>query len=99
MLEPAGPPSPQTSATTDSPGSVETNSLTGAPPESAGECALGGSAGRSSTLTRISRPAEVSTPTKPLAVAAAAETITSWEALGPCPAIARPGASGPAAEV
>ena len=59
------------------------NSVSGAPPASPGACALGGSAGSSSTLRRISRPAEVTTPTLPRAVAGATDEITSCAPRGP----------------
>ena len=43
----------------------------------------GGSAGRSSTLRRTTRPREVSAPISPRAVVRTAETITSWLARAP----------------
>ena len=80
------------SPTTVSPRGSETNSPTGAPPARPGECALGGSAGSSSTPSLIIRPAEVTTATVPRAVAGTAETITScaerWPA-GAAPASGR----------
>ena len=51
------------------PSSRSVNSLTGVPPDRPGKAALGGSAGISSTLSLIIRPAEVTTPTSPRTVA------------------------------
>src|SRR5690606_31940304 len=66
-----------TSASTRSPASSGTTSLTGTPPESEGAVPLGGIAGRSSTLTRCSRPRFVTAPTKPRAVVATGGRSTS----------------------
>ena len=91
---PGSEPSAATSPATVSPGGSDRNSLIGAPPASPGECALGGSAGSSSTPSRISRPREVTTPTVPRAVEATAETIASCAARGPPPDPLRAGPAG-----
>ncbi len=65
-----------------SPRSVSTNSLTGAPPDRPGACAVGGRAGSSSTPSLISLPMDVSTPMVPRAVDGTAETMTSCADLG-----------------
>ncbi len=71
------------SVTARSPGSSERNSVIGAPPCRWGAFAVGGSAGRSSTPSLISRPREVTTPMVPRAVAAATAVTTSCLARAP----------------
>ena len=71
--EPA--PSTAARASTVSPGSSVTNSVTGWPPDSEGAASFGGSAGISSTLSRIIRPADVTAPTVPRAVAETAGAL------------------------
>src|SRR5262249_60742491 len=84
----AGAPRP----TTVSPDASAANSVTGAPPARLGEFALGGRAGISSALTRISLPCEVTTPRAPRALVRTADTTTSCAARGPAPAAPRPAA-------
>ncbi len=65
------------SPATVSPRSSSANSATGVPPASETAPAPGGSAGISSTLTLTHRPADVTTPIVPRAVARTAAAITS----------------------
>jgi hypothetical protein len=55
------------------------NSVAGAPPRSeSAPVVTAGTAGRSSTPTRSTRPAEVTSPTVPRVVERASDTTTSW---------------------
>ncbi len=60
-----------------SPSSRVKNSAIGAPPERLGAAAVSGSCGRSMTLSRSSRPDDVTAPISPWAVAGTADTIRS----------------------
>ncbi len=70
-------------ATTRSPASSVTYSLSGPPPASDSGPAVGGTAGMSTTPSRSTRPAEVTTPTWPRAVARTREATTSCAARSP----------------